>query len=458
MSKYLSILCLFTASFLGMANSYSQTDWQVIHATQDGNLSIQLQLKEQINPTQEEWISLAIKNDGPTTSIIEKAIYQIQLSAYEGGSKDALKEVFLEVKNPLDFLGQDKAPIEYSGQYLLPSQNQNQASISAKLAALLGYPKDKPWTIKAEFSLQLNIQDAPESQSHWSAITFFFQWYPPSQAAQRAAWEQVRPLLFIPQSNAYQEERMAVLLNNPLAKKNLEPSQIIKAIQLRKGQNDGRQALIQYLDKNHPQAEQLIAFYRKRLFKKDFRALTDLSHAPNIWSDQFLEPIISWFQQGNSGVMIQIMDMMEVHRKDWIKKLGISTIFFDLIIYRYEDIIYQTHPALSDRELLVWSSAARLLAQTEHPEAEAIFRRFLSCKFKIQHKNFCLLPYSMELPPPLRVADVALEGLLQMNNQQLEELYFSAGYHPPYAAGEAEKVINRVRDGLILQLSFSETE
>ena len=449
MDKLPPIFCLLICSLWGIS-IYAQNDWQLIHAEQKGALDIQLQLKKQINPTQKEWISLEINTKNPEEFSIKKAAYQVQLRAYEGRSEQVIKEAFFSVVDPIDFMGQDKLPVNYSGQHLLPKHIQNRTSISTKIAALLGYPGDKPWTIKMVFSLQLEIQDDPEIKIHWPEITTIFQWYPPALEDQLAAMEQLNPILYFPPTTPYQEERLTLLLNNPIAKKNLNLSLLLKALQLRNGKNDGRHALIQYLNENHPKEEKLIAFYRKRLFKKDFRALTDLCHAPNIWSDQFLEPIISWFQQGNSGVMIQIMDLMEVHRKDWIKKLGISTILFDLISYRYEDIIHKPHTDLSDRELLVWSSAAQLLAKTEHPEAKAIFTPFLNCKSSIHHKDFRLAPHSMEVPPPLRIADVALEGLLQLKQQQLEELYFSAGYRPPYDEGEAEKVISRIRDGLIL--------
>lgn len=443
----LSLLCL---CLLFNAFALAATDqWTTMEEESQGNLSVKLEVREQANPSMEEWLGLTLINHGDKDLAIEQAYYRLELRAYEGKNKAPIKTGQFSAATPADFTGRSPVPSLVAVPTLAPGTTLTRSSISVQAAALLGYPSKAPMKVRALLYLDLQVADKKSTRIEWPELEFTFMWYPPSPTEEQAAAQQLQALLYRPASTPFQHQQLQKLLYNPAVKNQLELETLIKAIQIRKGKEDGRLAIVQYLNAYFPKEEKLLQHYRKLLFKKDYQALADLSAAPAIWDDRFLEPIISWFQQGNSGAMFHIMDMMYAHRKNWIQKEAIATIFSDLILYRYEEIIYKHHTELSDRELLVWSSAAQLLGKTGNPEVKEILSPFLRCKTRIVPKDFTLTPHNGSIPPPLRITDVALEGLLQLEGIDLEKTYRETGYAPPYASEEAEGVITGIRDGLI---------
>lgn len=443
--KDLSLLCLcllLIPSFSLFAND----PWTTIEEEFREELSVRLEIREGANPMMEEWLGLALSNHGEEDLAVVQAYYRLELKAYAKDSDTPVKTGSLTASPPSDFTGQG------AQAHLPPGTTHSRTSISAQAAALLGFPDQHPWKVRALLYLDLQVAGKKDKQISWPELEFTFMWYPPAPAAAQTAVQELKALLYRPKTSPFQHQHLQRLLQNPVLKDQLEVNTLIKAIQIRKGKEDGRIAIVEYLNRYFPQEEKIIQHYRKLLFQKDHQALIDLTAAPNIWDDRLLEPIISWFQQGNSGAMFRIMDMMYAHQNNWIQKQGIATIFSDLILYRYEDIIHKPHTELSDRQLLVWSSAAQLLGKTGNPEVIEILQPFLKCKTEILPKAARPALFTQPLPPPLRVADVALEGLLFLQQTDLEKQYRNAGYFPPYPTAEAELVITEIRDQMIGEL------
>jgi hypothetical protein len=220
----------------------------------------------------------------------------------------------------------------------------------------------------------------------------------------------------------------------------------------RSGKEDGRLAILYHLNDNFNKEQALIDYYFELLKANDNMALEELSSATNIWDDRFLEPLIGQFQSANLGQMHRIMDVLYVHQKSWIKKEGIASILSDLILYKFEMIIYAEPASLSKRELFKASLLLDILGKTGNKEIIPIICPFLNEEERILDTGLVLNPNSMALPRPMRVSDNALEALMRLKNMDLIKAYKKAKFKPPYENGEAEIIISRIRDNMIKDL------
>lgn len=430
-------------------NSMANDPWKILATEEKDNIKVVLKIKNQPTPLQEKWLSLEVTNLEDKDLIIRKAHYKFEFKSFAG---EKTKTVSLSSYQGLDFQNQQTA-VHLSPQATLPpGLTTCKHSLSAVVATKLGYPKQTPIKVRGQVYLDLELGEADQKKIYWPETEFTFYWYPPSEESSRQAAKATIQSLYANDLSPAEQQRLECLLDNPFLKDQLEAGTLTKAIKIRTGKEDGRLAIVKYANKHFPNQEELVDYYRKMLFNRDLQVVRELTEATNIWSDRFLEPIIGWFQNGNSGVRLYLMHMMYAQRKNWVHKEGINLILSDLILYRYEDIVHKQHYELTDRELLVWCSAAQLLGKTFNPENYDLLLPFLKCKKNIPPGTLLTLNSEKNIPGPLRVADVALEAWFELAGSNLQQLYEENGYQATLDPDLDNSAITRIRDTLIEQI------
>ncbi len=387
-------------------------------------LALRLHLISEANPLDQDWLQLELENMGLSGARLVSANAQLELKAYAKGQSGAVLKANLQVNTPEALFPNTTTP--------LAEHTKNYASLAELTAAKLGFPEATPWQVKAWLSVELRVQKSKTESIHfeWPELEFSFVWQAPSAVALHRGEGQLVDLLHHPSPEKATANRLHILLHNPQLKRANSPEYLLKALQLRPGNTPERSTLVAYLNQYYADSEVVLQHYRRLLHQKDFTALIDLQIANNIWSTQYLEPLIIWFQEGNSAALMQIMSTLYVHRAQWVERPGIATIFSDLLLFRYEEIIHKNHVELSDRELLNWCSAAKLLGQTGNPELQSVFCSYLSCRSTWSEQKVYFPSATPSLYPPASVADVALEALLQLEVDDLDSYYREAGYKP----------------------------
>lgn len=436
--------------FLSHQDLFAQKSWDIVYEEQIKGVSIELKILDAPNLSDTSWIALEFENHTDQPLMIEDAFYKIDCRVYESKSNKEVRTGCLTSRSPAEVLDQTFAgPIPTVN--LQPGKTVTTAYPSAFASALIGMPADE-YRIDANINLMIKFNVGKTFTFNWEDIEFDFYWKKSSAAELAIMKLRLNKLLERPEISPYQHHILYTLLSIDDISKDLSVDRLLMALQERSGKEDGRLAIIYFLNQKYNEDKELLTYYTEQLNQKNPQALTDLAEAPEIWDNRFLEPLIELYQSGNTGLMFRVMDVLYAHQKFWIKEEGISSILSDLILYKYEDIIYESPDRLSDENLLIWGMAVSMLGKTGNREVIPLICPYLNNKSRILDGGIVLDPESLDLPRPIRVCDNVLDALLRLQDKDLEKAYRKAGFEPPYSYGEAEIVVTRIRDKMIKDL------
>ena len=441
---------LYSFILLSVTNSTDSKDWEVVYEDQMKGVSVRLKVLESPNLSDTSWIAFEFENHTEKPLIIEDAYYKIDCRVYDSNGNKQVKTGCLTSRSPAEVLDQSfGGPIPTVS--LPPGITITTAYPSAFASALIGMP-DEEYMITSNVNLEIQFKAKKAFTFKWEDVKFHFNWKRPSAAELAIMKLRLNKLLVYPQVSPYQHHILYTLLSVDEISNDLSIEQLLAALQLRSGKEDGRLAIINFLDQKFNDNPDVLNYYTELLKNKDLQALSDLAEATEIWDNRFLEPLIELYQTGNTGLMFRAMDVLYAHQKFWIKDKSISHILSDLILYKYEHIVYESPDRLSDDNLVIWGMAVSMLGKTGNPEVIPLICPFLDNKSRILDGGIELDPESLDLPRPIRVCDNVLDAILRLQNKNLRKAYEKAGFEPPYYNGEAEIVVSRIRDNMIKNL------
>lgn len=452
MKKLFKILPFFL--FLGfganlIASSYtSQHPYKTIEEQSINGVNTKLKIKANPSLNVKNWISLEFENKTKESLIIDNASYAIDCKIYNKKGGKLINEGRIAVRSASELLDKSlDSPIPMNN--LEPGNNISAAYPSLIGSILLSVPKENK--VYVEATLQLNIQLIGQDKFNfnWEEIPFSFEWSRPEPIVFSDLYQHLNQLLDNPEYTTLHHFELLSLLSVPEVSKGVNVKTLIKGLKKRNGKEDGRIAILYYLNDHHSDEKVVLNYYLELLKAKDRTALSELNIAPDLWDDRFLEPLIEQYQNSNINSMHEVMNVLYTHQNKWIKKEGISAILSDLILYKYETIIYEDPSLLSKKELLTVSLLLDMLGKTGNKEIIPVVCPFVDEKERILDSGLVLDPNSLELPRPMRVCDNALEALMRLDNMNFIKTYKKKKYKPPYENGEAEIIISRIRDTLI---------
>lgn len=439
---------LLAATIISKANPITDKSWSTVEEQHLGGISMRLKLKANPSLIDTRWISLEFENMTGEAIPVKDVAYHLVYRIYDKKGGKLLREAQLSSRSPAEIIdGAFESPVPVVK--LSPGKSQSSRFPSAFGASLLGLPDKTPLYVEATAEVAVELSKIKDLNFAWKDLHFSFSWTRPEPIEFSALYQRLLELLEQPEYAPFHHHDLYTLLAAPEVSAALTVDQLINALQKRSGKEDGRLAILYHLNERFAKDKKLLDHYTNLLRQQDLQAIADLAEAPEIWDDRFLEPLIQLYQQANTGIMFRVMDVLYSHQSFWIKKEGITKILSDLLLYKYEKIIYETPENLSHQDLLEWSSAVTMLGKTGNKEVIPLLCPFLQCRERVLAEAIQLDFKSMELPRAMRVCDNALEALLRLEEKDLFKVYKKAGYAPPYENGEAEIIIDRIRDNLI---------
>lgn len=449
-SVFSYLVCL-SVTALGINNyvNISTTPWKVIEEQSLKGISTKLKIFENPSLKTKNWISIEFENQTTQTLQMEYAAYTINCKVYQKKGGKLIKQGKIASRSASEILDQSlDSPFPIMG--LAPGVNISSEYPSIIGAVLLSVPKQQSVYVEATIQLQLQLSGTDSFAFNWEAIPFAFEWHRPEPIEFNSLYQNLLQLLQTPSYTNLHHYELLSLLGVPEISEDIPAATLIDALRTRTGKEDGRLAIVYHLNDHFNKEKVVLDYYLELLRNKDRQALEELSKAPDIWDDRFLEPIIDQYQQANLNQMHQIMNLLYSHQNAWVEQKGIPEILSDLILYQYEDIIYAAPEQLNRRELCTAALLLDMLGKTGNYEMVPIICPFLQEQERILDTGLVLDPNSLVLPRPMRVCDNALEALMRLEDMNLIKRYKKAKYQPPYENGEAEIIITRIRDQFIL--------
>ncbi len=383
--------------------------------------------------------------------MIENAYYTIDCKQFDKKGGKLIKQGKIASRSASELL--DKSlDSPFPMIELSPGNNVSSSYPSIVGALLLSVPEQKSSYVEAKLKLHLQLSGDRQFSIDWQELAFSFDWSRPEPTEFSKLYQQLNQLLENPVYSTLHHYELLALLSVPEISKGIEIKTLLRALKKREGREDGRIAILYHLNDFFNKDLEVINYYTTLLKEKNQTALEELSLAPDIWDEQFLEPLLAQFQDADINQMHRIIDLLYLHQNSWIKSEGIATILSDLILYRFENIIYEEPASLDKYQLRTAALLIEMLGKTGNKEVIPIICPFLDEKQRILDSGLVLDTKSMELPRPMRVCDHALESLMRLRNTDLIKVYQKHKYKPPYENGEAEIIISRIRDNLIKEL------
>lgn len=449
LTLHLSILvfCCLGAKLFAYTNTPTHP-WETIQEQNINGVSTKLKLRENPSLITKDWISIEFENKTGQSLMMENASYTIDCMVYNKKGGKLIKKGRIASRSASELLDKSlDSPFPSIG--LDPGFSTSSKYPSIVGSILLSAPEQNKVYVEATLKLYMKLSGQDTFVFNWEEIPFNFEWSRPEPIEFSDLYQQLDQLLKQPAYSTLHHYELLSLLSVPEISKGVNALTLVDALKKRTGKEDGRHAIVYHLNDYYKEEKIVLDYYENLLKEKDPNALEELSKAPDIWDDSFLEPLIAQYQDSNIGEMHRVMDVLYTHQKAWIKQEGISAVLSDLILYKYEDIIYKEPIELSKRELFTASLLLDMLGKTGNKEIIPIICPFIIEKERILDSGLVLDPNSFELPRPMRVCDNALEALMRLENMNMIKAYKKEKYKPPYENGEAEIIITRIRDNLI---------
>lgn len=435
-------------STLLFANPTVDHSWKTVEIEQKEGITARFKIRNNPNLTIKDWLSLEIDNQTKQTLFINHAMYSIDCEIYDKPGGQLLKSGKIASRNASELFDQAlDSPLPMAD--LKPGINISSKYPSTIGAFLLSVPDRKKVFVKATLNLSMQISGQEQFILDWEAVAFDFEWFRPEPIEFSQLYQHLDTLLSTPVYSTLQHYELSTLLNQPEIAKGFSPKTLFIALRNRSSKEDGRLAILEFLNKHHADETLLLDYYHLLLQDADPMALQELAIADNIWDDRFLESLIAQYEAGTTGQMVRVMEVLYIHQEQWKNKENIPTILSDLTLYKFDEIIYENPVDLNRHQLLKISLVLDLLGKTGDKKMATIICPFLEEEERILDTGLQLDPNSMELPRPMRVCDNALEALMRLSEMDIIKTYKKAKFQPPYKNGDGEIIISRIRDQLI---------
>lgn len=445
----LGILPIFVCAALANTTvDLSIHPWEIIQEQNINGVSTTLKIRENPSLITKDWISLEFKNTTKQALLIENASYTIDCMVYTKKGGKLIKKGKITSLTSSELLD-NSLDSPFPSSDLMPGTSISSKYPSIIGSVLLSAPQQEKIYVEATLKLNLKLSGAKTFVFNWEEIHFAFEWFRPEPLEFSTLYEGLNHLLENPVYSTLHHYELLAMLSVPEISKGINTPTLLNALKKRNGKEDGRLAILYYLNDHLNDDKAILDYYFELLKKSDPNAINELTRAQDIWDDSFLEPILNQYQNSNLRQMHQLMELLYMHQKSWIKKDGIPAILSDLLLYKHEDIIYKEPSELTKRELYTASLLLDMLGKTGNKEVIPIICPFTYETERILDSGLVLDPNSFELPRPMRVCDNALEALLRLYEKDIIKVYQKEKYRPPYKNGEAEIIITRIRDNLI---------
>ncbi len=406
--------------------------WQTIEIGKRRPLTVRLRVREVATLADRQWLALEFENHSKEAIDGTWLSYRIQAS-FANGSHGGLGQ-----GNAINFLGEDKFlppgvrvtaefPSEHSSMFLQPGTIESQL-------------------VEAEITIRGLGAVTPPSATQVHSAEFSFQWMAFDPEQTDALRAELRDRLEQPRYSTSAWARTSMLLASPQIAKGLTTEEVFSALvhraaHSRMGADLERNAILKHVNEHFAANRELAALIIASLDGDDgLLHLQDLTKTPNLWSDEFIEPLVRLVEDASALLaaggsirrdphrsMVTALELLRT-REAPADHPGIATRLSKAVLAAYGD-----HLKLPGT--VHWKNAADLLSRTGDPAMVAKLAPFLDSSPVDDPLEQAPHQFNLAggmIPPPFRVRDQALEAIITL---------LDGDPHASYPPDELRKVL-----------------
>ncbi len=446
--SFLLVVFLFLSNF--HLNASDAERWSVLKSSNENNVTLNLKMISIPDFTDLEWISFEIENNDEEPLVLLASSLRVDFHILNADHKMSLPQSSFHSTDPYLF-SDALSPLPLSEAVLNKGTNKCAIPLSVYGSAFLG-ASSKDLEVSMKISADFEFKGRENFKITWEEKDIKFIWSKIDDRDNEKLLKEVRMLMRMPTDDVHLNKKMELLLYQPAVSNQITIDELIGAIEIR-DKFQGRNILLHFTNQYFPNDSKLIQYFLTQLKSQNSETIESLIISNNTWDKRFLEPTISMFQKSNLGQSFIIIDLLYLHQSKWIKDENIPTILSDLIIYRFEDIIYEKPEDLSISELTSWSSAAIMLGKTGNKEMAQLLCPFLQCEIKVADNDLVEVKKDSAPPRPIRVCDNALEAMIRLTKKTPNNLYAKHGFDINAKPELKQMNIQMIRDKLIKNYS-----
>ena len=427
-------------------------NWDIVYEESNGHIGFAFKMKKSPNLSDKSWMNIEVINETGEALKIVNAMYKVELQGINHKGK-ITSEGFFKSVNPSEIFDLPFSPNPFEEATLPIGINIESARLSTLCASILGHTNSVQ-TVHGDFQFYLELEGKHRYVLAPEHIEFRFEWQPLNGENFSETITEINYLLRNPSGQSFEIHRISDLLAIPGIHKQLDPLTLLTGLGLRRDSREGRQVIAKFIANHYSNHKSVEKYYQEHILKQDYRILTDFKHQPTLWSADNLDDMLNWLKTANNSTKFRLLEALNENRILWQKDEEIIKSLSKVIENRFEYLLKADPKLLDQRELVSWAAAAHMWSMTGDQESIIFLLPFLENKKSIIGTELLLDPNSYELPRASRVCDVALEAILRVQGKDLEKIYKSAGYNPPYLYGEAPIVVEKIRNDLIRDFSI----
>jgi hypothetical protein len=323
-------------------------------------------------------------------------------------------------------------------------------------AASLQLPAKTGLFVQARFFIALYIGEFPGAAgarqvrvAEADGVPFTFDWLYPDDAGFDVIKARLHKILDTPVKLADQPRLLSTFLGIRDVAQSVSLDELLAALDSRSGPFDERCDIAAHLARRFNDHPAVVRYYQQHLEGNEAVAIDDLL-LTDLWVSSYIDPLVRMYEN-DPRKFSYALSVLHKHRMDWIKDSKVSRRLSAVVERQYPQLRHDVRQMNKD-QLLSWSGAVFDLSRTGDRAAIARLRSLLDDKRAFATAKDMSLTFDENglCVPPLRVCDVALEGILTLLDGDARIAYRKM--REPRVNEDADTAYAEFRDRMCAQL------
>ncbi len=396
--------------------------WAACDVLHGEHVTVQLLYRPEASLSDEEWIKLQFTRSGDADTELKNIHYRMESERFSPDGKTLISSGGLASGSSYDLFGKSRA---WGNRGRITSA----AHPSRYSSTLLGLAPKGGLLVRARLHLHFDRADGRRIKTPPEGVPFTFIWNRPDESGFAEMRERLKSLLneAEPQSNSCHSYILGTLLEIPEVSGDISLSRILTAIDKRKGGFDGREPLVEHLEKWSSDPAEVRNHYLSLLERGDRRVCMDLHRAEWLWDRRFIEPLVAVHEMPKISPYWEL-NVLFAHSSEWVGDPEIPGRLSAPLLERYGKFLKRTPEELIENrqmQLQTWTHFAEDLGKTRDRKVIPLLVPFLSCTEAFADPRMAFSSTDGEALP-YRACDVALESILTILDGETEKAYRAA--------------------------------
>ena len=430
-------------------------DWEKVNVAKDGQLEINVRFKKKASFADTQWLAIEFDNRSDEDINIKNARYRIESERFDIATEKPKSSGSLASGNEYDLFPHAWKSAPVADRIVKPGIYRMIDHPSLYSSALLGQPSKDGILVKATIHVSIEVNGKQTS----SDAQFEFQWLHLGEKGTAQMQTRLKSMLKNPRDVVQHAYILNAHLRIPGVSQAVTSEELIKALPQRTQAFSGRGYILEHINQNHAKDPSVIAYFHKRLKAADKLIADDLRQLPDIWHDDFLEPLVVLIE-GDDKELHNAFAVLGLHESPQKNDPQLARRLSAALTQKgfLDGLKFET-----DGQAALASINLRLYGKTHDRDIIPKLAPLLDNKTQIcdpKRLSFASAFDNPDLPalPPLRVCDHALEAILTILDGEPNEAYKAAGvislkeFRIGAEIDELSRATSEMRDKMIVTL------